>query len=451
VVNPGSSPPGPAGARPVPGLSRLVEVRPQELGALLISSAYHFLVLAAWYVLRPIRDAMGAAGGVDDLPWLFTGTLAAMLAVQPLFSGLVARWPRRKSLPWTYRFFALNLVGFYAAIQATAGSSQLWLGRVFFVWASVFALFVVSVFWAFLDDLFHVEQGKRLFGFVAAGGTLGSVAGSAVTAGLVERLGEAPLLLVSAVLLEAAVLCVRALGRRAGAREPDQARAEREPVGGGLFSGVAHVLRSRYLLGICAFFFLYTIGSTFLYFLQVGIVAAAEVDRAARAALFARIDLWTNVATLTLQLAATGRLLAGIGVGWTLAFLPALSVAGFVTLGLAPTLAVLVIFQVARRAANYAFARPAREILFIPLPREDKYKSKTFVDTFVYRLGDQSGAWASAGLTALGLGAGGIAAVAAPLAGIWLMLALWLGGRHSRMAEPGIQPEAPGAPATAPT
>jgi AAA family ATP:ADP antiporter len=415
-------------------VTRFLDVRRGELAALFLAALYHFLVLAAWYVIRPIRDAMGTAGGVDDLPWLFSGTLVAMLLVQPLFSAVVARWPRRSSIPWTYRFFAFNLLLFFVAIRATEGASQLWLGRFFWIWASVFTLFVVSVFWAFLDDLFRVDQGKRLFGFVAAGGTLGSVAGSAATAGLVERIGEAPLLLISAALLEGAVACVRALGRRAGSAEPAQARAEREALGGGALAGIAHVLRSPYLLGICGFFFLYTIGSTFLYFMQAGIVTGAVADRAARAALFARIDLWTNATTLGLQLLATGRALAGLGVGWTLAVLPALSVVGFVALGLAPTLAVLVLFQVARRAANFAFARPARELLFIPLSREDKYKSKTFVDTVVYRIGDQSGAWASAGLTALGLGAAGIAAAAAPLATIWLVLALWLGRRYATLA-----------------
>jgi AAA family ATP:ADP antiporter len=411
---------------------RLTDVRREELGSLLLAAAYNFCVLSAWYVLRPIRDAMGTSGGVEDLPWLFLGTLAATLAAQPLFARLVARHPRRRFLPWTYRFFGLCLVAFFLAIRAGAAVDQVLLGRVFFLWANVFTLFVVSVFWAYMADVFRTDQGKRLFGFIAAGGTLGAVAGSAATTTLAERIGEAPLLVVSAALLEVAVLCIRGLGRRAAAA-PAQARAEAETIGGGSLDGLARVLRSPYLLGICGFFLLYTIGSTFLYFLQAEVATAGFPERAARAAFFARIDLWVNGATLALQVVATGKALVHWGVGWTLALLPALSTVGFVALGLAPTVPMLTLFLVARRAANFALARPARENLFIPLSRADKYKAKTFIDTFVYRLGDQAGAWTHSGLSALGLGIAGLAASAVPLAALWLLLALWLGRRHARL------------------
>ena len=412
---------------------RLVDARPGEWAVLGLAALYHFLVLAAWYVLRPIRDAMGTAGGVDDLPWLFTATLLVMLAAQPLYAAVVARWPRPVSVPWTYRFFALHLLVFWLLLESAPGASQLWLGRAFFVWASVFNLFIVSVFWSFVDDLFEVGQGKRLFGFVAAGGTLGGVLGAALTAGLVERLGEAPLLLVSAALLEGGVRCARALGRRRAAAAVEQSHAEREAVGGGALAGVSSVLRSPYLAGICGFLFLYTLSSTFLYFVQADIVTTALPERSARTAFFARLDLWVNASTLVLQTGATGRVLAALGVGGTLALLPALSLAGFAALGALPTLGLLALVQVARRASNFALTRPAREILFIPLSREEKYKSKAFVDTFVYRLGDQVGAWTSAGLTALGLGVAGIAGAAAPLAALWLALTVWLGRRHARL------------------
>ena len=427
------------------GASRLLDLHPGEGAVLGLAALYHFLVLAAWYVLRPIRDAMATTGGVDDLPWLFTATLVAMLAAQPLFAATVARWPRTIAVPRVYRFFALHLVLFWLALGAVPEGGQLALARLFFVWASVFNLFVVSVFWSFIDDLLSVAQGRRLFGFVAAGGTLGGVAGAALTAALVERVGEAPLLVVSAVLLEAAVRCVRALGRRRARSAPDQARAEREPVGGGALAGVAAVLRSPYLAGICGFLFLYTVSSTFLYFLQAGIVTEALPERTARAAFFARLDLWVNATTLALQGGATARVLAVLGVGGTLALLPALSLAGLAGLAAAPALGLLALVQVARRAANFALTRPAREILFIPLGREDKYKAKAFLDTFVYRLGDQAGAWTSAGLAALGLGAAAVAGVAAPLAGIWLALALWLGRRHADLVrkEPNAAAPAP--------
>jgi AAA family ATP:ADP antiporter len=433
---PTTEPPGPRQDDGVAraGRQRWVDIRPGEGALVAIAAIYSFLALASWYVLRPIRDDMGVAGGVENLAWLFTGTLVAMLATQPIYSALVARWPRGRFLPWVYRFFGFNLLLFFAALELGPSGAQVWIGRAFFVWTSVFNLFVISVFWSFMADVFRTDQGRRIYGLLAAGGTLGGIAGGAATAGLVEAFGSAPLLLLSAVLLEAAAACARRLGRRAGAASPEQARAEREAVGGGPLAGLAHVARSPYLLGLCLFLFLYTIGSTFLYFLQVDIVAGAFSDRGARTAFFARVDLWVNGITLLLQTGVTGRLLTRLGVGGTLALLPALSVVGFAAVGIAPSLTLLVAFQMARRAGNFAVARPARELLFVPLAREDKYKAKNFIDTVVYRVGDQAGAWTSSGIAAVGLGAGAVAAVAAPLAAVWLVLALWLGRRYTRLA-----------------
>ena len=433
-------------------LRPLVAVRREELAVLLLGTVYLFCAFASWYILRPIRDEMGVAGGVDNLKWLFAGTLLATLAIQPVWGAAVARWPRRRVIAVAYRFFALAWVGFFVAFGTAGPAAQVWIGRTFWVATSLFSLFVVSVFWSLLTDVLRDEAGKRLFGFLAAGGTLGAVAGGVLTAGLVERLGSAPLLLVSAVLLEAAVRLAGALTSRAGSDLPGQARIDRQPVGGGWASGITHVLRSPYLLGIALFMLLYTLGSTFLYFLQARIVEEAFSDRAARTVFFAQVDVIVNAVTLVLQTGVTGRLLARLGVTGTLTLLPALSVVGFLTLGMAPTLAVLVAFQVARRATNFAIARPAREVLYIPLTREDKYKAKNFLDTAVYRLGDQAGAWADAGLAALGFGIAGLAVAAAPLAAAWLALALWLGRRHARLAEVAEPtPAAETAPPVVPT
>lgn len=434
-------------------LLALLQVRRDEAPAVAWGALFGFCVLASWYVLRPIRDELGVAGGVDKLAWLFTGTLVAMLAVHPLFAALVARYPRRRFIPWTYRFFAANLVLFFAAWQLAPEAAQLWIGRLFFVWASLFNLFVVSVFWGLMVDLFDDEQGRRLFGLLAVGGTLGGIAGAAATASLVTWLGSAPLLLVAALLLEAAVQSLRALARRLPARAAATA-GESRVIGGGALAGLAHVARSPYLLGLCLFVLLYTIGSTFLYFLQAEIVAREFAERAARTAFFARLDLAVNLLTLLLQLTLTGHLLSRLGVRATLAILPILSIAGFVALGLAPALAVFVLFQVGRRAGNFALARPARELLFVPLAAEDKYKAKNFIDTFVYRTGDQLGAWTQTGLAALGLGTAALAAAAAPLAGLWLALALWLGTRQARLVRErralGAEPLATTAPAPLP-
>jgi len=425
----------PAGG-PIVGLLRvLVDVRPGEAAALAWSWLYFFSILSAYYVIRPIRDEIGAAGGIENLPWLFTGTLIGMLVANPPFSALVARLAPVRFISWTYRFFMANLVLFLILLGTTTGPVNVWAGRAFYVWVSIFNLFVVSVFWGFLADVFSSEQSRRLFGFIAAGGTIGGIVGSSLTSMLVEHLGSSRLLLVSAVLIEVAVFGVRRLAKisrslreRAGPRDDDAA------VGGGVLSGLAHTMRSSYLLHLTLYMLLFTILSTFLYFQQADVAKQSFTNRAARTAFFANIDLAVNVLTLLIQLLLTGRIIKKLGVALTLTLLPLLSVAGFAVLGLAPTLWAVVTFQVLRRAGNFAVARPTRETCFTVVPREDKYKAKSFIDTFVYRAGDQIGAWSYAGLGLLGLGPAGISLAAVPISIVWLVNGLWLGRRNEALA-----------------
>jgi AAA family ATP:ADP antiporter len=424
----------------------LLKVQPGERAALAFSFAYFFFVLASYYVLRPIRDAMGVAGGVDDLPWLFLGTLTATVLLSPVFSALVARMPRRRFVAWSYRVLMLCLVGFYVALETLPDSQHVWVGRAFFVWVSVFNLFAVSLFWAVMADVFTTAQAKRLFGLIGAGGTLGGLAGGLVTASLAERIGAEPLLLVSVVLLELAFACMVGASSRAARDRPEQAAIEREVIGGDTLAGFRSALRSPYLLGICVFMLLFTVGSTFLYFLQGGIAAEAFPERGARTAFFARVDVWVNGLTLLIQLGFTGRIMRRLGVGATLALLPAISVIGYLGLAAAPVVTAVVVFQVVRRTADFALSRPAREVLYVPLGREDKYKAKNLIDTFVYRAGDQIGAWTHAGLLALGLGVTGISLVAAPLSMAWFVLALWLGRRHATMRDTPPQSRKDGEP-----
>src|SRR5581483_8318907 len=289
---------------------------------------------------------------------------------------------------------------------ATA-AQNIWIGRLFFIWTSVFNLFVVSVFWALMVDVFNAEQGKRLFGFIAAGATLGGIFGSSLTASLAPRAGTVSLLLVSAALLEAAVFCVRRLSRLSEAlHRTGTAPREAAVIGGSIFSGLRHALGSPYLVNVSLYLLLFATTSTFLYFQQAEIAKQAFAARGARTAFFARVDLWVNMLTLGAQLFLTGRVLR---------------VFGFSALALTPTIAVVVFYQVVRRAGNFAFARPSREVLFTVVPREDKYKAKSFIDTVVYRLGDQVGAWSYAGLGFLGLGMTGISLVAVPLSLLWLI------------------------------
>ncbi len=400
---------------------------------MLLACAYFFCLLAAWFIMRPIREQMGVAGGTRNLPWLYTGTLLSTLLIHPPFAALVARLPRNRFITLSNRFFIANILIFVALFKTVPETNLVWVGRVFFVWTSVFNLFVVSVFWAFMVDVFRTDQAKRLFGFIGVGGTLGGIAGAAVTATLARAVSPITLFVASALLLELAVQCVHQLNRAAPAARQDANDAE-PLIGGQTLAGISHVMKSPYLLNICLYMMLFTVGSTILYFQQAQIAERTFPDRAMQTAFFARLDLAVNSVTLVTQLFLTGRLMKWLGVSVMLALLPLLTIAGFITLGFAPTVGVFVAFQVLRRSGEYAVARPTREVLYTVLTREDKYKAKHFIDTFVYRSGDQVGAWSMAGMAAVGLGLAGTAFAAVPLAGIWLVISVWLGRRQANLA-----------------
>jgi AAA family ATP:ADP antiporter len=412
---------------------RIRSVRPGEGRALCWSFAYFFCLLAGYYVLRPLRDEMGVAGGVRNLQWLFTATFLTMLAAVPLYGALVARLPRRRFIPLVYHFFAANLAVFWLLL--TFDVERLTVARVFFVWISVFSLFAVSVFWSFMADLFSSEQGKRLFAFIAAGGSAGALAGPALTIWLAVPLGPANLLLVAALFLEIAVLCVWRLESASPDIEKQFSRkTELEAVGGGWFNGFAMLLRSPYLAAIALWVTLLSVAGTFLYFQQANIVAAASDDPAVRTRMFASIDLAVGVLTVVVQFFATGKLIERFGIGAAVAFLPLVFAAGFAALAAAPMLAVVIGFQALQRTANFAISNPAREVLFTVLAREEKYKAKNVIDIVVFRGADAAGGWLFAALRSLGLELRAISLVAIPLAAAWLVLALALGRAHERRA-----------------
>ena len=419
---------------PHPLLHRLVPVRQDEIAATVWSFAYFFCLLCSYYVLRPVRDEMGIEGGVGNLQWLFTGTFLAMVAAVPLFGWASSRFPRRKLLPIVYLFFAANLMVFYGLMQSGIAPARI--AQAFFIWVGVFNLFVVSVFWSFMADLFRNDQARRLFGFISAGGSTGALAGPLLTAMLAPSIGAANLLPVSALMLCATVLCISRLAawstRNPAERRSPPVRVE-EPIGGGILAGVTLVLKSPYMLGICVYVMLGTLLSTFLYFHQANIIAVDVPSPGERMALFAKIDFAVNVLTFACQLFVVGRLVGRFGVGATLVILPVVSAVGFFFIGLTPTLAVLVVFQVIRRAGEYAIARPAREILFTVLNREEKYKSKNFIDTVVFRGGDATSGWLFEGLRMLGLGFAGIAFVSVPIALLWAGTGWMLGRTQDEM------------------
>ncbi len=407
-------------------------MEPGEERATLLAATYFFFALASYFILRAVRDAVGVAAGTGQLPWLFTGTLVTTLVMNPVYASVVARLPVRRFIPVVYRVFIVLLLSFAAVIRYGPPAVEPYLGPAFWILVSIYSLFVPSVFWGFMADTFRPEQGKRLFGIISVGGTLGALFGSFLTSQVAERVGTPMLMVLSVLLLECAVQAVRRFPP--SFREETRARdAAERPIGGSSLAGITHVLGSPYLLGICAWMLLFTIGSTVLYFQQAEIVGARYADREARTAFLAGIDAVVQFLTVLAQLFLTGRLIRWLGVGVTLALLPVLSLVGFAALGAAGTLAVFVGFQVLRRAGEYAIGRPAREVLFTVVPAEDKYKAKNFIDTFVYRSGDQIGAWSYAGLSAVGLTVSAISYLAAPLSALWLAVALWLGRRQARL------------------
>jgi AAA family ATP:ADP antiporter len=413
-------------------IERLISVRREEVGALTWALVYGFCIFLAYYILRPVRDEISSADR-GNLQILWTVVFLVMLIAVPAYSWVVARWPRGKFVPWVNRFFILNLVAFYVALVSLPLGARPWIDRVFYVWASVFALFVVTVFWGFMADLFTSEQGKRLYGPIAVGGSLGAIIGSAVTASMISALPAFTLLLIACVPLEIAAQSARRLHRQS-----DQAgstlRREDAPVSGSVWSGIRVVFSSPYLVRIAVFIFLMTFASTVLYFQQAHLIYDAISDRAVRTALFAKMDLAVNVITLTGQGFIVAHVIRRIGMGWSLAMVPILAAVGFVALGLFPTLAVLVVVQVLYRSLRYAVAKPTREVLFTVVDREEKYKSKAFIDAAVYRGGDLINGWIYAGLAALGLTVGAIALVAAPVALLWALVGLDLGRRQDQLA-----------------
>jgi AAA family ATP:ADP antiporter len=384
--------------------------------------------------MRPIRDQMGVAGGVNNLQWLFTGTLIGMLVLNIPYAFLVKTLPRTRFITITYRFFAANILLFAIALHFADATQTIWIGRAFFIWISIFNLFVVSVFWALIVDTFNSEQGKRLFGFIAAGATIGAITGSSITATFARHV-PTPLLLVGAiVLLEVAVFSVRHLSRLSEALNARPQEVASEPVGGNVLAGITHPFKSAYLANVSLFILLFTITATFLYFQQASLVRDNFHDRAAQTTFFAQIDLTVNVITLIVQLFFTGRIVGILGVGLTLAILPALTLLGFGALAALPAVSTLVVFQVLRRSSDYAIARPTREVLYTVVPREDRYKAKSFIDTVVYRGGDQIGAWTYALVAMASFGSTLIAAIAIGLAALWLINGLWLGRRQALLA-----------------
>ena len=417
---------------------RFTDIRRDEVAPVFASGLAFFFVLTALMVLRPAREALGMQRGIEAVRWLFVGTAVVTLAVNPVFSLMVSRFRRLVFINATYLFFAASLLVFYGLLVMAPAAIGETSGMVFFVWFSVFNLFATMVFWGLMADRFSLDQSKRLFGVIAVGGTLGAIAGPWLASQLAKPLGTPGLLLVAVVALVLAAVSVRAVvhfqPERAAVAETPTAVDERTVIGGSAWEGMRAVARSPYLLGISAYVLILAVIATFIYFTRLQMVAALGQDLDMRTTVFAKIDLYTQITTLVLQAIVAGKLMKHVGVPVTLALLPITVALGFLGLMLVSALATLVIFQAAFNAVQRAIMRPARETLFTVVSRADKYKSKAFIDTFVYRGGDVLGAQVEGALGRLAAGVTALVAVAVPLALVWAALGVWLGRAQQRQA-----------------
>ena len=403
----------------------------EELVPLAWAFTYFFCLLCGYSILRPVRDEMAIEGGLKHLPWMMTGTFLTMLAATPLFGWLSARCSRYRLLVTVYTFFIANLLGFYALM--TSHLYPEWVARGFFVWLSVFNLFVVSVFWSLMDDLFTPEQGARLFGIVAAGGSSGALLGPLITTGLTFVLPVSVLMLASTVFLVLCLGCISRLERWGRERSLQHQPHSGDPLRGSFLAGVRLTFSSPYLLGICGYLMVLTMTATFLYFEQTRLVSEYLDQPEERTRFFSSLDFVTSSLTWVTQLFITNRVIGRFGLVAGLLFLPAISVVGFLGIALWPTLAVYVVFSVLRRVGEYALSKPSREVLFTVLSREEKYKAKNFIDTAISRGGDASTAWLVTGVKALGATTTHIALALVPLMLLWAWLARFLARRKEEM------------------
>ena len=410
----------------------------EEVRPLCWSFLYFFCLLCGYYILRPVRDEMAIEGGVQHLPWMMTATFLTLLVATPLFGYVSARVARDRLLLAVYAFFASHLVGFFLLMSGHVAPQ--WIARAFFVWLSVYNLFVVSVFWSFMADIFRPEQGARLFSIIAAGGSTGAMVGPLLTTGLTYLVPVPALMLVSAGLLGACWFCIRALDRWSNQHARPSFERTGAAIGGSMWAGMRLSVSSPYLLGICAYLFFLTTTATFLYLEQTRLVGEQFGSAQARTRLFAVVDLAVNIMTFLMQLFMTGPMISRFGFASALILLPAASIFGFAMIGLMPVLLTFILFTIVRRVSEYAVAKPAREVLFTVVGREEKYKAKNFIDTAVSRGGDAATGWIVNGVKAMGISATQIAWALIPLACVWAWLGWLLARQEERKRLSGIPP-----------
>jgi ATP:ADP antiporter, AAA family len=418
-------------------LARVADVEPDESPAVVAAFVLFFCVLGGYFAVRPVRETMGTIIGAERLANLFSVTWICSIAIVPIYGALCARFKRSTFLPWIYGFVALALA--FCGVMLRTNEGNLAVAMFFFVFISVLNLFIVSVFWSFLLELFNTGQAKRLFGPIAAGGTAGALVGPFMTDMLVEHIGNAGILFVGASMFVLGILLQRALlrvGAQAAWAGADETVPMERPIGGNPFAGFTLVLKSPYLLGIASFVILLASVNTFLYFEQLRTVSATFSDTAQRTRVFSRLDYTVQTLTIIAQLFFTGRLASRLGVVVLLVAVPIAMALGFVALAATGTFGVLAAVMITRRVGEYAFVRPGREMLFSRLDTETKYKAKNVIDVPIYRGGDAVSSQVDKALNASSLSGSGVALIAAGLSLIWALNGWMVGKARKADATP---------------
>ncbi|MCC7462744.1 MAG: MFS transporter [Gammaproteobacteria bacterium] len=413
----------------------LSRIEANELRATFASFGFVFVLMAAYYILKPVRDAMASDWSDAQVSWLWTINLFVTLVMNLLYSLALSLARLKVVVPALYGFFALSFVGFAFGADAVAGVELT--HKAFYVWVSVFSLFHVSVFWSFMADLYSKEQARRLFGFIATGASVGGLVGPLVPLLLAGRIGNGGLMVVAAVLLLGVMPLIAWLERLKVTELHNLAAgpAVQPSIGGNPFAGFTHLLRSPFLLGVAVFLFFYTSLSSFIYFELKNLLA--PFDPSTRTQIQSGINWAINVCTILTAVVATGRLSARYGLSVTLALVPLLMVGGLAAVAVVASVWIVVFAQVALKAGNYAITRPGREMLFTLVSRETRFKTKPVIDTLVYRIGDSLNAWSFTALSqGLGLGMSALALIGAGIAAVWALMGVVLGRAYGRAAPP---------------
>src|SRR6204780_1989026 len=413
-------------------LRRIAGVEHHEIKVALTAFLYFFLLMTSYFILRPLRDTMGTIYGVAHLQELFTGTFLLSLIVAPIFAGLASRIRLASFLPWVYGFIAITLIVFYFLFRAV--TNDRWIAAAFYLWVSTFNLLTISVFWSLMADIFSSDQAKRLFGFIAAGGTVGTICAPAFTIVFVRALGTNTLLLISAAGFAITAILVRLMEREkrrlVAADEEAQKTSLDQRLGGNPFDGFMLLFKSRYLLMIALFLLLMTWISTVIYFQLGDLISKDFITRVARTRAYASIDLATNSIAVLIQLFGTGRFIKKFGVTTGLLLNPVIMVVAFLAVVFSPVLLLLGSIQVVRRVAEFAVTKPSRDMLFTAVDQNAKYKAKNVIDTVVYRFGDVTSSWLSAAM--LPYGVAGLAIFGIIISVFWFPIAYLLGRSYER-------------------